>query len=323
MPREQPTGFRRNPNAIGQTFTPAAAPNPFGTTAPADPFSMFDDPGTSMLMQTIKHQMGEYSKPVTMDDDTAGVLGWLKGQMSAPTAIAGNGLLGDFINEGRKRITELNQEPFSATEENALRVRTRDDLTRQRDTQKRTALEDISRRGMADTSGLLVDREKGIDDAYIQADAKAANDLMLFISDQRNQRKNQASTIAGQLAAAGAQDAQMTNAARANQQGQIMQAAAAIANIAAQQRGEGRANQQQVLNLAAMMAQLPMDRLNMMLNVLNGTGGGPAGVNSAFGNTLALSNQQQQQNAYNSQGQAAFMGGISQLLSYLANRGAS
>jgi hypothetical protein len=316
------SGFRRNPNAIGTTFSPAPS-NPFGSTSTAstDPFSMFDDPATNLLMQTIKKQMAQYNQPVTLDKDTAGVLDYLRNQMGGGPQIAGNGLLGDFVSEGRQRIAELNQEPFSASEEEALKTKAKDSLTIDRDTQRHLAEQDIARRGMADSSGVLQDRLKSIDASYTAADAKNANDLMLYIAGERQNRHDKAAALAGQLSAAGAADAQMTNQAREAASARVMSAAQAIANIAAQQRGEGRANQQQVLNLAAMMAQLPMDRLNSIMGIINGTGGGPAGMSSLFGNTLSLSNAQQGQQNANNAGQAAFLQGLSQLAAYFANRG--
>lgn len=293
------------------------------TPAAADPFSMFDDPSTKYLTDIIHQQIGQYSQPVSLDPNTAGVLKYLQGVMQGGGGLSAspNPLLGDFVTEGRQRIAELNQAPFSAAEEDALKTRTRDDLTKTRDQEYQNAREDIARRGMADSSGVLDDRLKAIDSAYTTADAKGQNDLMLWIADQAQQRKNQAASIAAQLAGAGAQEAARSDAMRQASSSQVMAAASAIANIAAQQRGEARANQQQVLTLAAMMAQLPVDRLNMLLGIVNGTGGGASGLNSLFGNTLALSNQQQQQQMYNSQGSAAFLNGLSTLASYYASRG--
>jgi hypothetical protein len=318
-------------SGLGVRFTPApggpALDGPMftypGARQTADPFSMFDDPSTRYLTDIIHQQIGQYSQPVTLDPNTASVLTYLKGVMGGGGGLSAsaNPLLGDFISEGRQRIAELNQAPFTSAEEDALKTRTRDDLTKQRDQQYQNAREDIARRGMADTSGLLDDRLKAIDSAYTAADAKGQNDLMLWIADQAQQRKNQAASIAQALAGAGAQEAARSDAMRQASSNQIMAAATAIANIAAQQRGEARANQQQVLNLAAMMAQLPVDRLNLLLGIVNGTGGGPNAMNSLFGNTLALSNQQQQQNAYANQGTAAFLSGLSTLAGYYANRG--
>lgn len=329
-PREREPGLTFSPAAANPfslpgspfTYVPHTATGPGGGADPNDPFSMFDDPSTKYLTDIIKQQIGDYSKPVSMDGDTAGVLAWLKGQMAGGvTSGAGNGLLGDFITQGRQRITELNQEPFSAGEENALRTKAKDQLTIDRDAQRQMALEDISRRGVDDSSGVLQERYANIDRAYAGADSKAMNDLMLFIAQQRQDRKDKATGIAGQLATAGAADAQMQNSAWEASAGRLMQAATTIANLQAQQRGETRANQQQVLNLAAMLAQLPVDRLNMMLSIVNGTGGGANGLNSLFGNTLALSNSQQSAQNQQNAGQAAFINGLAEVASYYANRG--
>jgi len=304
----------------GPMFTYSGARPP--AAASADPFSMFDDPSTRYLTDIIHQQIGQYSQPVTLDPNTAGVLKYLQGVMGGwgGLSASANPFLGDFASEARQRIAELNQAPFSSAEENALKTRTRDDLTKTRDQQYQNAREDIARRGMADSSGVLDERLKAIDAAYTTADAKGQNDLMLWIADQAQQRKNQAATIAQALAGLGAQEAARSDAMRQASSNQIMAAASAIANIAAQQRGEARANQQQVLNLAAMMAQLPIDRLNMLLGIVNGTGGGTQGLNSLFGNTLALSNMQQQQQNYTNQGNAAFLNGLSTLAGYYANR---
>lgn len=320
-------------DAIGSTFSPAG--NPLGgsmftyqapTSAPsanagaADPFGMFDDPGTALLMQTIKKQMGEYSQPVAFDKDTMGVLDFLKGQMAGGVSSgSGNPLLGDFITQGRKRIAELEQEPFSAGEEAALKTKAKDQITVDRDAQRQMALEDMSRRGVADSSGVLQERYANIDRAYSSADAKAMNDLMLYISGERQNRKDKAAGLSQQLSQAGMQEEQIANSARESSSARIMQAASTIANLQAQQRGETRANQQQVLNLAAMMAQLPMDRLNMMMGVLNGSGGNNAG--SLFNNTLALSNTQGRQNEINASANDGMLEGLSSMFTYFANRG--
>jgi hypothetical protein len=321
-------GARSANTGIGVSFAPtgtAAAP-----AASADPFAMFNDPASNFLTQIIKGQLGSLSSAPATDPTSAGLMSFLTGQLgklssAGPVSFsAGNGLLGDFITEGRKRIDELNQAPFSAQEEQALKTRTRNDLATQRDQAKQRILEDASRRGVMDSSGIVGSEMTDLEGQTTAQDAKNQNDLMLYIADKASQNKNLAAQIAQQLASAGSQDAAMqlqaataSEAANSNRQGQIMGIANALANMAAQQRGEARARQGDVVQLASMLAELPIQRLQLASNVLNGQGGS---IPNLFGDVSQLNNAQTyaQNNANAATG--SWLNALSTLASYFANK---
>lgn len=288
---------------------------------------VFSDPYTNMLEQLARGRIGQLSRP-TQDPGLDEVLGLIRSQIGSASSATGpravsNGLLGDFIAQGRQRITELNQEPFSAPEETRLRTRALGNVEELRSAAKQRATEDAARRGLGETSGIIQDAYQTVDRNMDRNRTTAETDLAQFITTERQRRRSEATGISAQLAGAGAQDAalqsQNENARVGFEQartGQIMQMAGMLADQAAQQRGEARANQNDILQIASMLAQLAPQRLAMAMNVLNGTGGNDA--NGVFNNTLNLSNMQSNQNNQNNAGTANMMGGLGQLLAYYA-----
>lgn len=288
------------------------------------------DPETQNFVNLAKQQMSSLSKPFS-DPNLDAVVNMIRGQMgglqsSGPVSFsAGNGLLGDFITQGRQRIAELNQEPFSAAEEARYRTKAMEGVEANRTASKQRALENISRRGIADTSGILLDMEGDIDRAADANRTTADTDLAMFLTNERNRRRDAATAIAGQLAGAGAQDAALnlqgqTAAASINQgrTGQIMQMAGMLADIAAQQRGEAKGRQNDVLAIAQTLSQLAPQRLAQAMGVLNGTGGNDA--SGLFNNTLNLSNSNNARDQQQSAGNQNFMLGLGQILSFMANQ---
>lgn len=315
----------------GIRFTPAADPAATPPASAADPFSMFDDPSTQFLTNIIHNQIGSLSAQPQMDPTTAGLMAFLGGQLgnlsnAAPIAFdSGNGLLGDFITEGRQRIAELNQAPFTSAEETALKAKTRNDALAQRDASMQRSLERASARGLGKSSGVLEADQQSIENSFTSADAKAQNDLMLWIADQAQQRKNQAATIAQQLAGAGQADAAMrmqgqiaASSANQNRQGMVMGLANSLAQMAAQSRGEARARQGDILQLSTLLAELPVQRLQLAMSVLNGTGGN--NIPSLFQNVSSLNQAQTQAQQRGDAQQAAFLQSLAALASYFGNK---
>lgn len=338
---------RRPGGSPGATFAPIPSVN--GNENP-DPFSMFDDPSTHYLEDVIKRQLGDLSKPYS-DPTSAGLMDFFRNQLgtlsSAPPIAfdmpgdfgVSNDLLGDFITEGRKRIAELNERPFTDSEEAALKTRTRNDQVVARDAAKQRVLEDAARRGLGESSGVIQEGLQGQEQAFTAADAKAQNDLMLWIADQIQQRKDKATSIAGSLASAGEAQASRQQAGRiaggqmrlqgqiaatsANQarQGQIMGIAGALADLAAQQRGEGRARQQDVLTLSTLLAQLPVQRIQTLMSALGSlTGAGGGSIPDLFQSVVGLNNAQQNSRNQSNDAGDAFLDAMARLSSYYANR---
>lgn len=329
MSRQDPSAGRMRQFDPGVVFSPAPSPAP-PSAGSTDPFAMFDDPATNYLTGIIRNQIGSLQN-TGPDPTTSGVLSFLGGRLGAlasapPVSFnVDNSLMGDFVTEGRKRIEELNQAPFTAQEEQALKTRTRNDVAMQRDQAKQRLMEDAARRGLGKSSGIIGQEVSNLEGQTTAQDAKNQNDLMLWIAQQGQDRKNQAASIAQQLAAMGQSQAQLglqaqTAAASVNQNRDAMalNVANQLAAIAAQQRGEARANRQDVLSLATLLADLPVQRLQLANQILNGNA---PSVPSLFGevNTLntAQQNAQQAQQAQNAQ----FINALAQYAGYYGNRG--
>lgn len=273
-------------------------PNPFGT--------LYNDPYTAQFEQVAGRTMADLSQPFsdpTLDDAMV---------MIRSRATGGsNPYVSEFANQARARIAELNQEPFSASEEMRMRTRVEDDAGRRNALAKRDALLDASRRGIADSSGVIQERHAQIDRGTSADLTRADSDLSMFITNERQRRRSEATGLGQNLASLGLQES-------AQADGRILQAATMLASIAAQKRGETRARQNDVLQIAQYLSNLGPQRLALAMNVLNGTGGNDLG--GLFTNTLNLSNSQAQQQQYASQGNAAYMQGLGQILAILANQ---
>jgi hypothetical protein len=299
--------------------TPAPAP------LPAANGNQYSDPYTSLFETVSKNAMTRLAQPF-QDDTFDEVLNLIRGRVGSVSSMAapsfvGNAYMGDYANEARKRIGELNQEPFSAAEESRLKTGALEAIEKNRSSSKQRALENISRRGIADTSGILLEMEGDIDRGADSDRATSEREFANYVTSERNRRKDSATQIAAGLAALGSQEAAMANSnavAGANfglaKEGQLMGLASQLADLAAQRRGEMRANQNDILTIAQSLMNLGPQRLALMQSVLNGQ----PSPGELFSNTLNLSNTQANQNAVSNQGNAALMGGLGQILAYLA-----
>lgn len=321
------SGYRTLP---GMTFSPAspAAPASAPAGASTDPFSMFSDPATNFLTQTIKSQLGQLAATPTDPTTSAlnSVLSSQLGSLASASPVSfnvSNPLLTTFTTQAEQRINELNQAPYTDAQTQAMMASTRNDLATQRDQAKQRLMEDASRRGLAPSSGIVGQEIANLEGQTTAQDAKNQNDLMLQIAQKTQDNKNLATTIAGQLAQAGQAQAGLDlsaqeGAAQINnaRTSQILGIATTLANLAAQQRGETRARQGDILALATQLANLPLQRLQTVSSILNGSTPSPGSV---FNDTLAFNNAQQgAQNASNT-AYAQFLNGLSTYAGYLAN----
>lgn len=182
--------------------------------------------------------------------------------------------------------SQLTGDPFTSQQEDALRARFRNQLTASRDAAKQRAVEDAAAHGLGESSGVLQSKLQQTENSYQQANAQSLNDLMLYIANEGQARKSSA--------------------------------AGALANLAAMQRGEQRGDQQQLVSLAQLLAQLPVDRLRELSAVVNGTGGND--INAVIHNLSGLSDQQQRQQQINDQNQAAWINALAQYANYFAEK---
>jgi hypothetical protein len=311
-------------NELQPVAPPAAA-------APADPFGMFDDPATNFFTHMLGDRINALQAPVSdpTRDSVMALFGAAIPRLmnTAPLSVGygGNPLLGDLVNSGRQRITELNQEPFSAGEEAAMRARASDTIEQMRTASRTRALEDTARLGQARTSGTMQARLADADRTADGARAESANTLMLAIAQERQRRRDQAVSIAQSLAAAGQSEAGMQMQGQGlqlqaqgqafGQQNQALGLASTLAALSGQQRQEEQQRQSQAVGYAGMLADLPMQRLQSALGVLNGTGGSnPSSILNGLGQ---LSGLQTNANQNAQQQQAAMLAGLGQILGYV------
>ncbi len=326
----------RRTGPIGATFSPAPAPAPT-TPASSDPFNMFDDPSTQLFTQMLGKSINALQQPVqdpTRDAVMALFASKIPSMLNAPTpsvGYGGNALLGDLVNAGRQRITELNQEPFSAGEEAAMRTKAAEQVEQLRTSSRQRALEDTSRLGQGKTSGTLQARLGEVDRSADAARAEGTNQLLLAIAQERQRRKDQAVQVAQSLASAGQAEAGMqlqgqglqlqASGQRDARTSQALNLAQMLAGMSASARGEDLARQNQALGYAGMLADLPVQRLTLANNILNGSGANnPSSILNGF---AQLSNLTQNATNTGNQNQAAMLSGLGQLLGYFAsqNRG--
>jgi hypothetical protein len=326
-------GNERNPRARRprqNELDPYGGPANSAPPAVPDFGMMFSDPYTADLERIARGTMMDLSRPFSdpMLDEVSALLRNRIGGLTSAGPIqfgGGNALLGDFITAGRQRMAELNQEPFSAAEEARYRTTATDQIGKNRTVARQNALEDAARRGVGESSGVIQERFGDIERETAANLTNAETDLAMFLTQERQRRKSEATSIAQALAAAGAQesaqaDSRAIAAANLEQQrgGQVLQMAGMLADIAAQMRGEQKGRQNDVLAIAQMLAGLGPQRLALAMNVLNGTGGND--LSGLFNNTLNLSNSQAQQQMFNQQGNQQFMQGLGQILAVLANQ---
>jgi hypothetical protein len=318
----RPLGLSSDPLALPANPSLQATPS-FGANG-----FMFNDPYTALFEGTARNAMKSLSQPSddgTLDEVMNLIRSRIGGGGPAAPSFVGNNYMGQYADTIQKRIAELSQEPFSAAEESRLKTGALESIESDRSASKQRALENISRRGMADTSGILLDIESKIDRGADADRAVSEREFANYVTGERNRRKDSAAGLSGQLAAAGAAEASMANqnAIASSQfgiarEGQVMQMASTLAQLAAQKRGEARANQNDILTIAQTLMNIAPQRLALMQGVVNNQ----TSPGEVFNNTMNLSNQQYGVQQNNNANQAAMMSSLGQVLAYIAaNRG--
>jgi hypothetical protein len=300
------------------------------STAPDLSGSVFSDPYSALFEDVARSRMRTLAQPFS-DPALDDVVNLIRGQVGKLTSSgpanfgAGNPYLGEYAGVVRNRIAELNQEPFSPQEESRLKTGALESIERDRNSSLQRAKENVARRGMAESSGILLDMEGDINRGADATRATSEREFANYVTGERNRRRDQAVGFGQTLATLGEAEAgrslQAQIAAHSANQGrdaQIMSAANMLAEIAAQRRGETRANQNDILQIAMQLSQLTPQRLALAMNVLNGTGGND--VSGLFNNTLNLSNTQTANRTNADSATAAFLEGLAKTLSYYGQR---
>lgn len=230
---------------------------------------------------------------------------------------ASNQYTPQYASNTAERIKQLKQDPFSTSDDAALKARYFDSLSASRDDRAQQMAQMLAGRGFGNASGLAADAMSGVENAYQSDRAQQQQQLLQYVMDQREARRNLAVQMSGGLADQGYKDATLA-AQNLSARGSVAGALAALA--AAQQNAEmaaaggiGGLRQQDFANRQGLYDQqlatsmLPYTLNNQRLqNLTSMLGGVP---NALQGVNQTMQNQNQQQ-AYNAQQNQAMWTGI-------------
>ena len=318
----------------GQAPRPGMAyVNPWGQEAAA---SYFTDPLSQPIMQSWSSRMGSLqpwnapnlggvedlyrkaSQPNPYYDKAANAIS----EMLSSRQGATNQYTPQYAASVEKRKKELYQEPFSTSEDAALKARYFDSLSASRDDRAQQMAQMLAQRGFANTSGLAGDAMGQVESSYQTDRAQQQQQLMQYVMDKREERRNLAVQMAGGLADQGYHDATLAAqnlSARGNMAGALASLAQAQQNAQLAAAGgigglrqQDFANRQGLYDQSLQTSMLPYSlqnqRLQSLTSMLGGIPNAMPGVNAA----MQSQNQQQQFNAQQNQAMWQGIGGAAQ-----------
>ena len=301
------------------------SPGGGGATSPWNSATFFNDPFTQPIMQAWTTRMNNLQQRGPGYGDVEGMLrGYLQpdprfneafGLMMntakgpAPT----NAYTPEYAAAVRKRYQQLNAEPFTTSDEAALKARFYDKMALDRDAAYDQVRAEMAARGYAPTSGVAAALNEQVGSDYQKAHAAATQDLLEYTAGEAQRRKDLGVTIKGQLAQQGGADAQLAvqwNAARANilanaaqalatMRGQGLSAAEGIAGLRRQSYLDDQNRLDALLQTSALPSALEQQRMQMMFSSM---GGDP------MSQLLQLYQQQANQDQIRSGNRGAFYG---------------
>lgn len=326
----QQQGWASPPIAGGAPRPGMAYVQPWGQEAAA---SYFTDPLHQPIMQAWSNQMEglqqwnapnlrgledlytNAAKPNKYYDRAANALSQMLGSRAGAT----NPYTGQYAAAVEARKKQLNAEPFSTSEDAALKARYFDSLSASRDDRAQQMAEMLAQRGFANSSGLAGDAMGEVEQSYQTDRAQQQQQLMQYVMDTRESRRNLAVDMAGGLANQGYHDATLAAqnlAQRGNLAGALAQLAQAQQQAQFQSaqgigglRQQSFVNEQGLYNQALQASQLPYQLQNQSLQNLTAMLGGVPNPQNQM-NTMAQ--QQAQRDQYNAQVNAQMMQGIGQ-----------
>jgi len=239
VPQQQPPSWSFAAPAqggTGQAQSPYPAP---GFTPQVGPSPYFDDPLTQPIMSSWTQRMSQLSQPGPNYGESMNVYrSALKEDPRYTNAIKSlgdsikrkappNAYLGQYAASTQGRMKELNAEPFSDSDEAALKARFFDDLARTRDDRTQQLRERLASMGMAPTSGTAQEAGALLEGEYEGARASQQRDLLKYATDERNRRRDLAVQLSGGLSQQGGVEA----ANQAQWEGQRANIAQALAGL--------------------------------------------------------------------------------------------
>lgn len=348
---------------------PSQSPSPYaGWGAPAggygapkqdtSPFGNFFDDPTSQPINTAWNQrmtqlnqaapnygdinatLGSYLQPDPRFNGALSALAASAGGNAAQARVLDNPYTKQFADATTQRMKELNQDPFSSSDEAALKARFFDSLALDRDKAYEQNAAQMAARGLAPSSGVSQALGAETSAGYQKARAQQQQAMLQYVTDERNRRRDAAVGMSGNLQQAGLADtsekqgaltnnAQLANqwqATRAGilgnvlqaiqgQQGLGMNAATTMATLRRQQYLDDMQRGDDLLQTSALPNALTNARMAAMQQTL---AGGPT-AQGLFGQYNQLLGNQTAQDQINASKNAAIWGAAGNIGAGVAN----
>lgn len=336
------------PVTFGSSAWDALGSQPAATPRASASSPFFDDPLSQPIMTAWTRRMSQLSTPGPDYGDIEGMFGAAVRpdprfddairtlQASMKRSAPSNAYLGQYAANTRRRIDELNAEPFDAQEEARLKARFFDDLARSRDDRQEQLRARLATMGYAPTSGVAAEAATLLEGDYEQGRAQQQRELLQYVTDERNRRRDLGVQMSGALSGAGAQEAanqasfEGQRAGIAGNLAQLMAAlqdrrlgvASTIANLRRQRYLDDLDRGGLELETSALPASLAQQRMAQLQAVLSGFAPNAANL---YEQQLSREQLAQQEQARSDQNRAALWGTIGSiatpLISGLLNRG--
>jgi hypothetical protein len=318
----------------GTTYQPGG----YGST----PDTYFSDPLTQPIMGAWGQRMNQLSAPAPGYGDINSALGKylqpdprMNAAMGSLASVAqgpgaSNAYTGQFAAATKKRMAQLNADPYSTADEAAIKARFFDSLAGSRDQAYEQNAAEMARRGLAPSSGVAQALGAETSMGYQKARAGQTQQMLQYVTDEANRRKDLGVTMSGNLAQQGGQDAalaqqwQSTRAgilgnvlsALAQQQQTGLGAATTMASLRRQQYMDDMTRGNDLLETSALPSALAQQRMQALSQVL---AGGP-NAQSIFNQYSQQQQNQNQQDQINQQRTGAIWGAAGQIGASVMNK---
>ena len=227
----------------------------------------FSDPSTQLLQQYLNMQMGSLEQQRTAQEQANAAF-----RAKMPEIQASTDKLIAYLNQ---RAGQLQQGPYTGTEQEILRTQALEPIERDRAAAQRRALERIGARGLTPESGISQALMGDVDRGFDQSRAYAQNELGYRTIQEQRQRQQEAQQLLGLVPQ--------------------IQRGVATGDLSFLQALDAAANapREQTINYAAMNQRLPGQAMAEALAAM-GAGPSPASVGGLASQLFGAQNQQQQ-----------------------------
>jgi len=348
----RPAGYQMtNPNA---PYGGYSAPS-YGGAPGGSPFGDFFDDPTSQPINTawnqrmsqlnqaapdygdINNLLQGYLQPDPRLNAAMGSLASVAGGKGATSRVLDNPYTQQYATATTQRMKELNADPFSTSDEAALKARFFDSLALSRDDAYKQNAAQMAARGLAPSSGVSQALGAETSAGYQKARAAQQQAMLQYVTDERNRRRDAAVGMSGNLQQAGLQDTQLKQSAETNnaqlqqqwqatragilgnvvqalqaERGMGMGAATTMASLRRQQYLDDQSRGDALLQTSALPNALATQRMAAMQSVLSG--------NDPFNQMMQMQQMQNQQDQISAQRTGAIIGAAGQIGAGVVNK---